>query len=407
MDALPYPDLGVAEALPIAAEEPPVYRAGAPKLLDRVRTVMRTRHMSSRTEEAYVSWIRRYILFHGRRHPATLGAEEVTRFLSRLAEIGRVSASTQNQALSALLFLYRHVLGIDLPWLDGLVRAKLPARVPVVLSREEVAAVLSRLSAAPWLMAALLYGAGLRLLECLQLRVKDVDFARAELAVRGGKGGRDRRTVLPVAVRGPLAAHLRSVREQHEDDLARGAGWVALPHALGRKYPNAGNEWPWQWVFPATRNYRHAETGQRRRHHFHESALQRIVRMAVIRAGITKPASCHTFRHSFATHLLESGYDIRTVQELLGHRDVRTTMIYTHVLNRGGPGVVSPVDTLIAPPQCVAPTHLELGRVAPRPIPRPASPTPARLRRKNESLPRSEAPAATRNRPPGSRGEGK
>jgi len=333
--------------VPVAAEEPPVYRAGSPKLLDRVRTAMRMRHMSGRTEEAYVSWIRRYIVFHGRRHPAELGAEEVTRFLSMLAETRRVSASTQNQALSALLFLYRHVLGVDLPWLEGLVHAKRPAHVPVVLSREEVARVLSQLSGAGWLMVALLYGSGLRLLECLQLRVKDVDFGRGEIVVRRGKGDRDRRTVLPAAVRRPLSSHLEHVRGQHEADLVRGAGCVELPHALDRKYPNAGKEWGWQWVFPATRTYLHAETGQHRRHHFHESALQRIVRVAVIRAGIAKPAGCHTFRHSFATHLLEGGYDIRTVQELLGHRDVRTTMIYTHVLNRGGLGVVSPIDSVI------------------------------------------------------------
>ena len=303
--------------------------------------------MSRRTEQAYVFWIKRYILFHDKRHPAMLGAAEVTRFLSHLAEDRRVSASTQNQALSAQLFLYRHVLGVELPWLDGLVRARRPAHVPVVFSREEVAAVLSRLSVPSWLMAALLYGAGLRLLECLQLRLKDVDFARGEIVVRRGKGGRDRRTVLPVVVRRSLATHLAQVRAQHETDLARGAGWVELPDALGRKYPNAGREWGWQWVFPTTRTYSHRETGQRRRHHFHESALQRLVRRAVIRAGIAKPAGCHTFRHSFATHLLERGSDIRTIQELLGHRDVRTTMIYTHVLNRGGLSVVSPVDVML------------------------------------------------------------
>ncbi len=273
----------------------------------------------------------------------------MTRFLSHLAEDRRVSASTQNQALSALLFLYRHVLGVELPWLDGLVRARRPAHVPVVLGREEMAAVLSRLSSPAWLMAALLCGAGLLLLECLQLRVKDVDFDRGEIVVRRGKGGRDRRTVLPAVVRRPLAAHLERVRAQHEADLARGAGWVELPDALGHKYPTAGREWGWQWVFPATRTYAHRETGQRRQHHFYESALQRLVRQAVIRAGIAKPPRCHTFRHSFATHLLESGSDIRTVQGLLGHRDVRTTMIYTHVLNRGGLGVVSPVDMVLGP----------------------------------------------------------
>ena len=333
----------------VVAEMPPAYGPRSPRLLDRVRTAMRMRHMSRRTEQAYVFWIKRYILFHGTRHPAALGAEHVTRFLSHLAEDRRVSASTQNQALSALLFLYRHVLGVELPWLDGLVHARRPAHVPVVLGRDEVAAVLSCLSGPPWLMAALLYGAGLRLLECLQLRVKDVDFERGEIVVRRGKGGGDRRTVLPTAVRRALAIHLDQMRAQHEADLRRGAGWVELPGALGRKYPNAGREWGWQWVFPATRTYVHPETRQRCRHHFHESALQRLVRQAVLRAGIAKPAGCHTFRHSFATHLLESGSDIRTVQELLGHRDVRTTMIYTHVLNRGGLGVVSPVDVVLGP----------------------------------------------------------
>jgi integron integrase len=273
MGALAFP--GAVSAVPIVAEWPPGYRAGSPKLLDRVRTTMRTRHMSRRSEEAYVSWIRRYILFHGKRHPEALGAEHVTSFLSHLAEGRRVSASTQNQALSALLFLYKRVLGVDLPWLDGLVHTRRPAHVPVVLSRDEVTAVLARLSGAPWLMAALLYGGGLRLLECLQLRVKDVDFDRGEIVVRRGKGARDRRTVLPAMVRPPLEAHLREVRQQHLRDLAHGAGWVELPHALDRKYPNAGREWPWQWVFPATRTYTHRETSQRRRHHLHESTLQR------------------------------------------------------------------------------------------------------------------------------------
>ncbi len=403
MGAIAY--FGAVDVVPLAAEEPPVYRPGPPKLLDRVRSAMRTRHMSARTEEAYVYWIRRYILFHCRRHPATLGAEEVTQFLSSLAEQRRVSASTQNQALSALLFLYRHVLGVDLPWLDGLVRAKRPLHIPVVLSREEVAAVLSRLSGAAWLMVALLYGAGFRLLECLQLRVKDVDFARGEIVVRRGKGGRDRRTVLPAAVRGPLAAHLRRVRGQHEDDVTWGAGWVELPHALDREYPNAGTEWGWQWVFPATRIYQHPETGQRRRHHFHESALQRVVRVAMIRAGIAKPAGCHTFRHSFATHLIESGYDIRTVQELLGHRDVRTTMIYTHVLNRGGLGVVSPVDAVLAPAGAVALRRQEIGRGASRPIPREESPMQIEYRREIEGLAGVEAAPVMRNRPRGARRE--
>jgi integron integrase len=275
-----------------------------------------------------------------------MGEAEVTQFVSSLAVRGRVSASTQNQALSAILFLYQAVLGRKLEWLEGIVRAKTTSRLPVVLSREEVRAVIDRLDGLPWLMAGLLYGAGLRLLECARLRVKDVDTVRNEIVVRQGKGGRDRRTMLPEGLSKHLVAHLESVRRQHEEDVRRGAGWVELPDAIGRKYPNAGREWPWQWVFPATRTYVEPATRQRRRHHLHETVIQRAVRIAVIRAGIAKPASCHTFRHSFATHLLEDGYDIRTVQELLGHRDVRTTMIYTHVLNRGRRGVLSPADRL-------------------------------------------------------------
>ncbi len=317
-----------------------------PRLLDRVREAIRARHYSRRTEESYVLWIKRFILFHGKRHPATMGETEVTQFVTSLAVKHKFSASTQNQALSAILFLYQSVLGRKLEWLDGIVRAKTTSRLPVVLSREEVRAVIDRLDGLPWLMAGLLYGAGLRLLECARLRVKDVDFARNEIVVRQGKGGRDRRTMLPAGLRPYLVAHLESVRRQHEEDLRRGAGWVELPDALERKYPNAGREWAWQWVFPATRTYVEPATKQRRRHHLHESVLQRAVHLAVVRAGITKPATCHTFRHSFATHLLEDGHDIRTVQELLGHRDVRTTMLYTHVLNRGGRGVLSPADRL-------------------------------------------------------------
>jgi len=317
-----------------------------PRLLDRVREAIRTRHYSRRTEECYVLWVKRFILFHGKRHPAHMGEAEVTQFVSSLAVRGRVSASTQNQALSAILFLYHTVLGRKLEWLDGIVRAKTVSRLPVVLSRQEVRAVIDRLDGLPWLMAGLLYGAGLRLLECARLRVKDVDPARNEIVVRQGKGGRDRRTMLPAGLGSHLVVHLESVRRQHEEDVRRGAGWVELPGAIARKYPNAGREWAWQWVFPATRTYVEPATGQRRRHHLHETVVQRAVRIAVIRSGIAKPASCHTFRHSFATHLLEDGYDIRTVQELLGHRDVRTTMIYTHVLNRGGRGVLSPADRL-------------------------------------------------------------
>jgi integron integrase len=315
-----------------------------PRLLDRVRAAIRLRHYSRRTEKAYVGWVRRYVLFHGKRHPAGMGQGEVSRFLSHLAVAGKVSASTQNQALSALLFLYSEVLGHDIGWLDDIVRAKRPARFPVVLTREEVRAVIARLDGVERLMASLLYGAGLRLLECCRLRVKDVDFERGEVAVRDGKGARDRVTMLPARLQAPLAAHLARVRAQHEQDLRRGLGSVELPLALARKNPRAPFEWGWQWVFPATRFYREPGSGTRRRHHLHESVLQRAVRQAVRRAGIAKPASCHTLRHSFATHLLEGGYDIRTIQELLGHRDVATTMIYTHVLNRGGRGVRSPLD---------------------------------------------------------------
>src|SRR5437016_9247069 len=319
--------------------------ARKPRLLDRVREALRLRHYSRRTERAYLGWIRRYIVFHAKRHPAEMGAAEVSRFLSSLAVEGRVSASTQNQALAALLFLYGPVLGVELPWLDGLVRAVRPERLPVVLSRDEGRAVLLARGTSR-LMAVLLYGAGLRLLECARLRVKDLDFAANQIVVRSGKGNRDRVTILPAIVRPALERQLARVRAQHERDLRAGAGWVELPHALARKYPNAGREWAWQWVFPATRIYVDQETGQRRRHHLHESVLQRAVKDAARRAGIAKRATCHTFRHSFATHLLEDNHDIRTVQELLGHRDVSTTMIYTHVLNRGPGGVRSPADRM-------------------------------------------------------------
>ena len=316
----------------------------APRLLDRVRNVLRARHFSRRTEEAYVAWIRRFILFHGKRHPDGLGAPEVAWFLSHLASRGQVSASTQNQAFSALLFLYREVLGRELAGLDKVPRARLPERLPVVLSRDEVLGVLGRMRGTPRLMASLMYGAGLRLLECCRLRVKDVDFARQELIVRDGKGRKDRVTVLPARLLPPLSAHLERVQRQHLADLDGNAGYVALPGALARKYPNASREWAWQWVFPATRVHTDGATGERRRHHLHETVLQRAFAAAVRAAQLTKPATCHTLRHSFATHLLETGYDIRTIQELLGHSDVSTTMVYTHVLNRGGRGVRSPLD---------------------------------------------------------------
>jgi integron integrase len=317
-----------------------------PRLLDQVRRAVRVKHYSRRTETAYVNWIRRFILFHEKRHPSGMGELEVSSFLSWLATDGRVSASTQNQALSAILFLYREVLDQDLRWLDDVVRAKRSRRIPVVMTRGEVRDVLACLRGQQRLMATLLYGAGLRLLECSCLRVKDIDFGRSQIIVRGGKGGKDRVTLFPEAARDDLSAQLEVVRRQHEADLERGAGWVELPEALARKYPRYGREWPWQWIFPATRQYTHPGTGQRRRHHLHESVLQRSVRLAVKRAGVAKPATCHTFRHSFATHLLEDGYDIRTVQSLLGHKDVSTTMIYTHVVNRGWGAVRSPADLL-------------------------------------------------------------
>ena len=327
-----------------AAPSPEAPSSDSPRLLDRVRAAVRMRHYSRKTETTDVGWIRRFILFHGKRHPRGMGAAEVTRYLSTLATTGQVAASTQNQALSALLFLYRDVLGVDLPWLDEIVRARRPVRLPVVLTRDEVRAVIRQLHGIPRLMAILMYGSGLRLLECARLRVKDVDFARRQLVVRAGKGDKDRVTTLPAIVTDDLTRHLETVKRQHEHDLANGAGWVELPWALARKYPNAAREWAWQWVFPATRFYVDRDTGQRRRHHLHESVVQRAVKDAVRRAGIPKRATCHTLRHSFATHLLEDDRDIRTVQELLGHRDVSTTMIYTHVLNRGPAGVRSPVD---------------------------------------------------------------
>ena len=320
--------------------------APKPRLLDRVREAIRARHYSRRTEKAYVAWIRRYILFHGKRHPLEMGGPDVTRFLTALAVEGHVAGSTQNQALSALLFLYREVLAQELPWLDDIVRAKRTARLPVVLTRDEVRTVIRQLRGVHRLMAILLYGAGLRLLEAARVRVNDVDFARNQIMVRGGKGDKDRATPLPAVVIADLVKHLEGVKRQHEADLRHGAGWVELPWALARKYPNAGREWAWQWVFPATRVYVDRETGQRRRHHLHESVLQRAAREAVRRAEIPKPATCHTLRHSFATHLLEAGRDIRTEQELLGHRDVSTTQIYTHVLNQGPAGVQSPADQL-------------------------------------------------------------
>ena len=312
-----------------------------------MRLAIRTRHYSRRTEEAYLGWVRRFVRFHDLRHPADLPPSAVTAFLSHLANESQVSASTQSQALSALLFLYRDVLQKDFGWLDGVVRARRPKRLPVVLSPDEVRSLLGQLGGTRWLMANLLYGGGLRLLEACTLRVKDVDLGQRQLTIRQGKGGKDRVTLLPEVLVEPLTAHLARSFAIHQRDLGAGCGRVALPHQLAAKYPNAEQEWIWQWVFPASRLHWDEDAQIWRRHHVHESVLQRAVRGAAARAAIPKHVSCHTLRHSFATHLLEDGYDIRTVQELLGHKDVSTTMIYTHVLTRGGRGVRSPADRLV------------------------------------------------------------
>jgi len=314
------------------------------KLLDRVRDTIRTKHYSIRTEEAYVNWIKRFILFHDKRHPQEMEATEIEEFLTHLAVDKNVAASTQNQALSAILFLYQEVLHKDLERALDAVRAKQPKRLPTVLTKEEVQRVLAAMSGNYQLIARLLYGSGLRLVECLRLRVKDVDFAQHQIIVRDGKGGKDRVTVLPDSLIEPLQKHLRRVEMLHQNDLDDGYGAVYLPDALEQKYPNANCEWIWQYVFPSKSPSKDPRSGVTRRHHLHESAVQRAVRKAAKLAGINKPVSPHTFRHSFATHLLENGYDIRTVQELLGHKDVKTTMVYTHVLNRGGLAVRSPLD---------------------------------------------------------------
>ena len=327
----------------IAPERPPV------RLLDQVRQAIRARHYSPRTEKAYVFWIRRFIVFNGRRHPNAMAEPEISRFLEALATRLRVSASTQNQAFSAILFLYRAVLGRELKGLQSTPRAKLPERVPVVLSPNEVAAILGRMTGVPALAACLLYGCGLRLSEAMQLRIKDIDFDRKEIVVRRGKGQKDRRTMLPPGLEITLLDHLIEVEKIFDHDQSLGIS-VALPGRLARKYPNASHEWPWQWVFPASRTYVEPHTGYRFRHHMHESVLQRAFRAAVKESDVAKTATCHTLRHSFATHLLERGYDLRTIQDLLGHADISTTMIYTHVLNRGGRGVQSPWELLPPPP---------------------------------------------------------
>jgi integron integrase len=326
---------------------PPI--APAPRLLDRLHEAIRQRHYSRRTEEAYAHWIKRFIFFHGKRHPSDLGEVEVTAFLNHLAVQRNVAASTQNQALSALLFLYNNVLGKELQWLDGLTRARRPERLPVVLSREEVTYLLAAMDGVTWLMANLLYGTGMRLMECLRLRVKDIDFAHQQILIRDGKGEKDRVTMLPVKLVDPLKAQLQRARQLHEVDLRDGFGEVHLPYALSRKYPRAGYDWIWQYAFPSKNRSADPEDGVIRRHHLDESVLQRAVTKAARLARIEKRVHCHVLRHSFATHLLQAGYDIRTLQELLGHNDVSTTMIYTHVLNRGGRGVVSPLDRVEQP----------------------------------------------------------
>jgi len=316
----------------------------SPKLIEQVVARLRVKHYSLRTEKVYVDWIKRYIWFHGKRHPQEMGAVEVEAFLSHLAVERSVAASTQNQAKSALLFLYKEVLQIELPWLDNITQAKAPKRLPVVMTEKEVQSVLARMDGSVWLIASLLYGSGLRIMECLRLRVKDVDFARCEILVREGKGFKDRVTILPSSLVQLLKQHLERVKVLHGEDLTKGFGDVYMPMALEKKYPSAGKSWGWQYIFPSRNFSTDPRSGVVRRHHADEKAIQRSMKKAVTAAGITKLATPHTLRHSFATHLLQSGYDIRTVQELLGHSDVSTTMIYTHVLNKGGKGVISPLD---------------------------------------------------------------
>jgi integron integrase len=320
--------------------------SGKPRLLDQLRAALRSRHYSHRTEQTYTLWVKRFIHFHKVRHPAEMAEPEINAFLTHLAVKKKVSASTQNQALSALLFLYRHVICHEVGDLGEVIRARRPTRLPVVMTRDEVKAVLSQITCDKWLMASLMYGAGLRLMECLRLRVQDIDFSRNEILVRDGKGAKDRITMLPESLKAQLQDYLKKVKAIHEKDLNEGWGGVLMPDALDRKYPNAPKEWRWQWVFPQENRWVNLKTKEQGRHHVDESLLQKAVRDAVARVGLTKRVTCHTFRHSFATHLLEGGYNIRTVQELLGHSDLKTTMIYTHVLNRGPAGVRSPIDGL-------------------------------------------------------------
>jgi integron integrase len=333
------------------------------------RARMRTRHLALRTEQTYLQWIRRYVVFHERRPPRSLGATEVEQFLTHLAVQLKVSAPTQNQALQAILFLYRHVLDINLPWLDNVTRASRTKRLPVVLSRSEVRAMLAQLQGTSWLQANLLYGSGLRLMEGLRLRVKDLQLERGELIVREAKGGKDRITMLPATLEEPLRVHLRRLRDWYEVERRQQRPGVSLPFALDRKYPDAALQWGWQYLFPSNDLRKDPCTGALVRHHQHEKTLQRAVASAVRAAGITQPASCHTLRHCFATHLLEDGYDIRTVQELLGHADLKTTMIYTHVMTKGVNGVRSPLDREIAPPRPAPATTSPQ-----QPSPQPAKP---------------------------------
>ncbi|MCK5131487.1 MAG: integron integrase [Candidatus Sabulitectum sp.] len=317
-----------------------------PRLLDQMHDSLRSRHYSPRTERSYCNWVKRFIYFHNIRHPRDMSEPEINAFLTHLAVKENVSASTQNQALAALLFLYRNVIGREVGDLDGIIRARKPKRLPVVMTREEVKSVLTHLVGDKWLIASLMYGTGVRLTECMSLRVQDIDFSRNEIHIRDGKGAKDRVSMLPESLRKSIQEHLKSVRAIHRKDLVDGWGRVLLPDALERKYTNAPEEWRWQWVFPQKSRWKNQKTDEEGRHHMDQSIMQKAFKRAVCRSGFTRHATCHTLRHSFATHLLDNGYDIRTVQELLGHKDVRTTMIYTHVLNRGGRGVKNPLDSL-------------------------------------------------------------
>lgn len=321
-------------------------QSAKPKLLDQLRDRIRLKHYSRRTEDAYLDWAKRYILYHNKRHPQEMGKKEIEGFLTYLATERQVAAATQNQAKAALQFLYKEVLEIQLPWLDEVEQAKKPKRLPVVLTEKEVHSLLAHVPQAYALLARLMYGTGMRLLEGLRLRVQDLDFERAELLIREGKGGKDRVTMLPQSLLKPLQEHLKQVKQAHEQDLLKGYGEVWLSESVARKYPNAGRDWIWQYVFPSARLSVDPRSGVTRRHHLDEKGLQRAIKQAAVDAGLTKNVTPHTLRHSFATHLLQAGYDIRTVQELLGHKDVQTTMIYTHVLNKGGMGVMSPLDRL-------------------------------------------------------------